>query len=256
MKIVAWKAKDGKIFEFEDDYKAHYRKIRKQELMVIAQKKAVDLQKVWFEENFWNKCKSVAQILRAVEISSQILYERQKESRPWGRKTKLPHDYAVEFESSRYRASPSVSNSHNCPEGGVTNWYGKPDLPKGYPGYSGRFDYVIKHSDTVDTLGSDFFKGTRIHTGGGGGGGAKPVSKGGRASRYGYDFRIFFDDWSALKKSFEEAQIELILRGKVEPSFDDVGRYLDEIHPASEYEPASSFESVKAAFKNAGISMS
>lgn len=255
MKIVAWKAKDGKIFEFEEDYKAHCRKIRKQELLELAQKKAVELQKVWFGENFWNNCKSVTQILRAVEIASPILYERQKERRTWIRKTKGPYEYSVEISTAKYTASNQVSNTHCCPENGVTNWFCKKDLPGGYPGFSGRLDYRVRHSEKIDSLGSDFFAGTRIHTGSGGGGGSKPVSKGVVSTGYGYSFSIFLDDWPALKKAFEEAQIELMLRGNPDPSFAEVGRYLDEIHPASEYQPLSTFDHVADAFKKAGIHM-
>ena len=34
--------------------------------------------------------------------------------------------------------SDKVSNTHSCPENGITNWYGKPELPHGYPGWKGR----------------------------------------------------------------------------------------------------------------------
>lgn len=42
--------------------------------------------------------------------------------------------------------SNTVSNSHGCPVGGVTNWHVNTSEPLGYPGFTGTFNYRIESS--------------------------------------------------------------------------------------------------------------
>ena len=85
--------------------------------------------------------------------------------------------------------SESVSNSHSCPRGGVSNWSRDEDKPTGYPGWSGRIEFQLSHDLG---FGSDVIRNVGIHTGSGGGT---------RDNRYGYDVKFFASDWPALTTS-------------------------------------------------------
>lgn len=86
----------------------------------------------------------------------------------------------------------NVSNSHDCPHNGVTNW-GRGDCfkdgtakPTGYPGWHGRIEYKLSHSPRFS---SEVLGNFRIHTGTGGGIGY---------GRYGFEVKFFDADWPGL----------------------------------------------------------
>ena len=65
------------------------------------------------------------------------------------------------------RHDTSVSNTHDCPIDGVTNWGGRDqNRPFGYPGWEGRV--WIRYKSDKETWGSDPFRATLTHTGAGG----------------------------------------------------------------------------------------
>lgn len=82
-----------------------------------------------------------------------------------------------------------ISNSHNCPEHGVTNW-GKnhADRPTSYPGYQGRI-YIKNTNPESSIMSSGILNLFNIHTGSGGGG---PDSQT-------YEMYLFLDDWPLLE---------------------------------------------------------
>jgi hypothetical protein len=84
-----------------------------------------------------------------------------------------------------------VSNTHVCPDTGVTNWQWTLDLPRGYAGFSGRVTGSIvcdkRQRHYLST--TDLLKLVGIKTGSGGGG----------DSSWGYNVSIFLDDWAGLK---------------------------------------------------------
>jgi hypothetical protein len=108
----------------------------------------------------------------------------------------------------------SVSNTHDCPHNGVTNWGGRDDgTPRGYPGWLGRIEYQTSHN--LPGFGSAVMDGTRIHTGTGGG-----ISN----NRYGHSVTFFDDDWPGLAERFrlEEEQYDKdnlfeVLKNKSKP---------------------------------------
>jgi hypothetical protein len=97
----------------------------------------------------------------------------------------------IDFTSLRW--NPSISNTHSCPKGGVTNWAGKElfanGLPKpnGYPGWGGRLEGSLKRLKKHDNNypSSGFFKLVGLHTGTGGGGN----------TNFGWDVKIFAEEW-------------------------------------------------------------
>lgn len=87
--------------------------------------------------------------------------------------------------------SPTVSNSHQCPDNGMTNWCAKDKGPISYPGWSGRICGVLirpaKHNWSYPA--SDALNLVGIKTGSGGGGN----------DNWAYDISIFVDDWTGLR---------------------------------------------------------
>lgn len=109
-----------------------------------------------------------------------------------------------------------VSNTHSCPADGVTNWGGKPDKPRGYPGYAGRVWVRIAHEHARPWI-SDMFAQSQFFTGTGGGGaydGPWKTVCAKRHVRYGFkkhhtyypdikcyswDFRFYHNDFPMIK---------------------------------------------------------
>jgi hypothetical protein len=118
----------------------------------------------------------------------------------------------------------SVSNSHNRPINGVTNWRAELDKPKGYPGFYGRV--WVRYSSTLDGFGSDPFGNTFTHTGTGGFGaydgiwkdvcsahwkrhGHRKLSKLDypETQCYSWDYRFFLSDFPKLQETIEQEKL-------------------------------------------------
>lgn len=109
----------------------------------------------------------------------------------------------LEFDL-RLRFSERVSNTHNAPRNGETNWGGRnDDAPRGYPGFSGHISFELNFdpSHSVDR-GSLCLEPQRglgwagIHTGTGGGRGGKGVYK------WEFGVEIFLSDFDSLQKLY------------------------------------------------------
>ena len=123
--------------------------------------------------------------------------------------------------------SPSVSNTHECPVGGVTNWGGRTEnAPTGYPGWHGRIWvlYDKEFGSNRSEHSNSTLKQIRIHTGTGGYGAYNQT--GGpwdynlimphKWAPYSWDVRFFSDDWP-LEKTMDEhkkARMLSVLRGE------------------------------------------
>ena len=113
------------------------------------------------------------------------------------------------------RLDKSVSNSHNCPINGDTNWDRDPDKPLGYPGYYGRV--WIRYANKIASFGSKPFESTLTYPGTGGGGsygGPWQAINALRYDRHGYatgpdlypvpkiyswDYKFFIHDFEGLE---------------------------------------------------------
>lgn len=118
----------------------------------------------------------------------------------------------------------AVSNSHSCPINGTTNWSGQePGAPRSYCGFGGRV--WIRFQNTHRECSSAFNE-TFTHTGTGGGGsydgpwmrvahehfrayGTNLTIPGTyqRPCIFSWDYRIYLDDWPALKESIEQEEV-------------------------------------------------
>ena len=111
-----------------------------------------------------------------------------------------------------------VSNSHDCPINGFTNWSTRDaSKPTGYPGWRGRV--WVRYAEPIHSFGSNPWEETLLHTGTGGFGSyegpwrllhgqwynahrrnlSKPAEE--RISEpqiYSWDFRFFDEDWPEL----------------------------------------------------------
>lgn len=107
------------------------------------------------------------------------------------------------FKNVKYNSL--VSNSHVCPESGVTNWCARSeDRPIGYKGWAGYLhgsllsdkdrNYCYPYSEALNLVG--------IKTGSGGGGNAS----------FGYNFSVFLDDWPGLAEQVSDIEQELIFK--------------------------------------------
>jgi hypothetical protein len=98
---------------------------------------------------------------------------------------------ALELQTSTYGSY--VSNTHVCPDDGITNWGCKPDKPIGYPGWSIRLGGSLyrdkKHNGSYPY--SELINMVGIKTGSGGGGNES----------WSYDASLFLADWSGLSEA-------------------------------------------------------
>lgn len=98
-------------------------------------------------------------------------------------------DRLERFKLGGLRHSPIVSNTHDSPRNGVTNFFSKPDLPKGYPGWAGRVEGALIRKRQYNGYPiTSLLKCIDLHTGSGGGGN----------SSWSYGVKIFVDDWPSL----------------------------------------------------------
>jgi hypothetical protein len=240
--ITVWKCdQTGKLFEDKNKYKGHLSKLARERntrrKLTVAE--AVADQK-------WNElyeCEQTIEQWKLMVLGNQdMFWAEAARSDPvdWkyvgkthGRSKNgvvCPVPRLLEFERFDVRWNPNVSNSHSCPHNGVQNWGGREQIdgqpaPTGYPGWSGRVDWIVAWPKEWDGvyLGGDLFRGLhgfrsgrqRAHTGSGGGGGARYSEKHGcYVQSFGYDFKLFAADWPGMARVVGMNQLEEILRGE------------------------------------------
>lgn len=150
--------------------------------------------------DMWNQ-PDFDSVIKWIHLNPEVFWlnaKRQGWSSDAARWDKIRDSFEVKITHLSLRYSDRISNSHNCPHNGVTNWGGDTTLndgkpaPRGYPGFSGRIELHMPAEPL--SFSSDVFKGTRIHTGTGGGGGG---------GRYGYSVNFFLDDWPEIKAKID-----------------------------------------------------
>lgn len=234
--ILVWKCDEtGKLFEDKNKYKGHLSKLArerntKRKLMVaeaLADQKWAELYECEQTIEQWRDMVIANQNMFWAEAARGDPYDWRMVGKTHGRKKDAvvcPIPELLEFTEFNLRWSPSVSNSHSCPHNGVQNWGGKDDKPKGYPGWTGRAEWIVRWPEEWDGwyLGSDLFaNGTfrsgrqRAHTGTGGGGGMHYSKKHKcHVQSFGYDFRIFAADWPGMARYYAREQFAQVLKGE------------------------------------------
>lgn len=194
----------GKIYLTKKSYLLHLKSYREEKIRRINRGKRlndaiVDLNSQpnfnkiikWIETNYWF-------FLANAKRNFHSTYDRWPE----------PEDFWIKITYLDLRWSNSVSNSHCCPRNGVTNWARRTDIPRGYPGWTGQFEFELSHD--LPCFPSDIFRDTGIHTGCGGGRGK---------NSYGYEIHFYDSDWPGLDKQkvfaiLSEKKQEPFLYGK------------------------------------------
>ena len=103
-----------------------------------------------------------------------------------------PNDIFSDMKiSAKY--NPYVSNSHSCPDNGVTNWSAQnKSLPASYPGFegsiTGKLNRLPKHMSSYPYNSALNIVGIKTGTGGGGN------------DSWMYGVKIFLDDWPGLRQ--------------------------------------------------------
>lgn len=224
----------GKLFEDKAKYVKHIRKIAAQRSWEKRIERANRTEQQWWEDNFWNKVRSLDQLKAAILHHRDVFAARGVKEYSCGRSSKLKPTPLVEFTTFRLAYSPRVSNSHSCPHNGVTNWGGKEGRPTHYAGWTGRFDYIVQsHKGQLSSYpgSSEMWKGTRMHSGTGGGGGYRDQDKNFLQS-FGFDFRLFAADWPAMALEYQRAHVMMALKGIEQYDIDTV---VNQMNPAEEY---------------------
>jgi len=227
--ITAYKCdEDGKIFEDKSKYTAHLRKLarhRNAQRRLQVDENLKD--QIWAslyecEQSLeqWFDMVIANQDLFWAEAAAGDPYDWQNVGKKLGRGKNagnVPMPKVLKITHSM-RWSDSVSNSHSCPHNGVTNWGGRVEgAPRGYPGWTGRVDWIVEWPKEFDGiyLGSDLFsRGTfctgrqRAHTGtGGGGGGHFNKEFNTWCQSPGYSFDIFAADWPGMARYYEKMKV-------------------------------------------------
>ena len=191
----------GKIFEDDKKYANHLQVLRRERHREMKEARAREEFYGWFEEE-------KEKIVDPDMIGPWVLKNQKKlmiASNAFKVHTFSSDRFYIDTdEFTKFEIDVAwgghVSNSHSCPKGGVQNWCGKtPGAPTGYPGWSGRISgTLVRHKKHMSSYPySNICKLIDIHTGSGGGGNAD----------WGYDLKIFADDWSAMAQSVTFARL-------------------------------------------------
>lgn len=195
----------GKIYLTKKSYLLHLKSYREEQIRKINRGKRINdaIVDLNSQPNF-NK------IIKWIETNSWFFLANAKrhafhyEYNRWPN----PEDFWIKIVCLDLQWSQCVSNSHSCPRNGVQNWSRHTDIPRGYPGWSGWFEFQTSHD--LPGFTSDLFKQTGIHLGCGGGR---------EKNRYGCEVRFYDSDWLALDKQsvfaiLSEKKQEPFLYGK------------------------------------------
>jgi hypothetical protein len=226
-KITVWKCDTtGKLFE---DYRKYRNHLRREARARVAQRK-LQIETDALEEFFLNLQNSVEtfdELVDAIFKNEMALWAAVKRDSSWngdwnliGKRTRkgvvfpMPKLREVIFEDMRY--STQISNSHDCPKGGVTSNSRDPSVPRGYPGWGGRVTLIIDWPEEWSGwyLGSKLFEPRLfcIHTGTGGGGSNAHNLK--NTQKFSWDVRVFEADWPAMARRREKEIMWTTLGGK------------------------------------------
>jgi hypothetical protein len=205
-RIIAFKCRwTKKVFTDKQKYLKHL--IKQREVLVLAREAARvnrTMQAKFIQMR--EECESLADIEKFITENWEVFFHNGVNHDSWRDrrgKYRKPNLLSVKVTG---RFSYHISNSHSAPIGKPLNWGSKPGIPTGYPGFAG--DITWQLDGEYQSFGSDVMQGTGINTGSGGGRGHHG---------FGYDMKLFLDDWPGLARA---RVIEKLSR-----SDDDVNTY-------------------------------
>jgi hypothetical protein len=214
--ILAWKcSEDGKLFEDKSKYQKHLRKLAAVRLQDRKVKKMEEDRKE-FLKKMGQEVGSFDELEKFIKDNWDFFFANGLSHQFDYKKASIKkHEYVeVAFRHPNFNAN--CSNSHSCPQNGVTNWHRASDKPTGYAGWRTQINiHVRTHQKKYrgeayyqDGFGSEYFAGTPICTGGGGGGGVKIG-----VTSYSYDCTIWADDFPKMYYNQKADEMVEILQG-------------------------------------------
>lgn len=201
MKIVAYKCPDtGDIFEKKSEYDSHRRRIKVRLLNEKKRDRDLSEFKSWISDQKSSICH--------VDMIGPWILKNQETIMSWYNLLVEKNTFKIGFdfiESIVFRITytPALSNSHICPETGVTNWGGiEKSWPRSYPGFKGEVVLVAKKNSnpSLQFPIADFFRFIRIYVHGGGG------NKSGLCMSW---TELFLDDWPSLSQQLVAEKLSL-----------------------------------------------
>lgn len=200
--VVAWQCpKTQKLFNSVTKYRKHLKVLARKDLAKKRQNKNVTAYQDWVRK-LQTCVKSIEELEEELSKNFQKMVNdhcTHGASFHSDRKAAPPTIVRANVSFSSIRFSDQISNTHDCPKNGVTNWGRKPGSPTGYPGLSGRvtFEYTSTDSREIPSWVTDMFRSLSINTGSGGGGTKR---EGGKIIAYTgeYEVRIYAGDWPEL----------------------------------------------------------
>lgn len=193
--ILVWQCPHTKkLFEDQQEYKNHLTKLARERRKVKHNNLIRSTFFEWLAEERL-KVDSIDDLSQWLLDNQRIIMDAANliPCGNWADDRFYDSDLFTSINFSNLRWGPSISNSHSCPKGGVTNWGGRDTFadgtpkPNGYPGWQGRVGGSLKRlkKHMSNYPASGFFKLVGIHTGTGGGGNES----------FGWDVKIFADEW-------------------------------------------------------------
>ena len=211
-KVLVWKStQDGKLFEDKTKYTNHLRKLagQRRSLRKVEQMEAE-------RESFlvqMGQVESISALNKFIKDNWKWFWANgaKNDFYRFDQRTSAPFHEYVDVSIIDVRWNENLSNSHNCPRTGETNWGGyqsKDGVPRGYPGWSGRINIRVnppmtshkKNPYMLDGWGSAYFDRTIICTGTGGGG------SGNDCKSYSYDVNLWAADFPVMYEEYRRGQ--------------------------------------------------
>lgn len=216
-RILVWCSDaDGRLFRDKTEYQKHIRRLarnRREARKREQERQAIDAKWTEFYEREMDISEWPQFVIDNQDMFWDELYRPGSDYGPGGFRYQkgLPRPRLLEFTAFNLHWSDRVSNSHHRPHNGVENWCAQnKNKPTGYPGWEGRIEWIVAWPQKFDGHypGSDIFsRGSfstgrqRAHTGTGGGGHMSYSRKYKcHVQTFGYDFRLYADDWPGMAR--------------------------------------------------------
>lgn len=179
----------GKLFEDNAEYLKHLSRLNSQRQRDKKRKEKMDAIDAWIAEE-------KAKITRVEDIPAWVVNNQVKlmeacnfKGPMWYDGNFYPDDFLQKFVFENIKFQDPLSNSHDAPKGGVTNFSRVAGKPIGYPGYQVRSIGSLKRRDRRQGFPiKNLYRLLDLHVGTGGG----------SNNEWGYDIRIFISDWPGL----------------------------------------------------------
>lgn len=193
MKIIYLHEESGKTFKTKKGYENFDKKFQEEKANKLKLKYKIDDYRNFPRLNatsFTEYAKLCVEYINKINEGTGIIYSDLK------------------FYNLYY--NENLSNTHNSPIGKPTNWWNKPDIPAGYPGWGGRVTFKKHNKSGKSHVSSNDH--SEIHSPYRGILGLNTGSGGGGYNEFTYDIKLFLDDFPLIKEKYERQQKLLRLK--------------------------------------------